>query len=88
MKKYTKTNPITVEPDISITQLMEDYFYHHYHKLYPPEQQTAANVTKQYRLLSKQHHSDHSQGKGDGDVMQRKLNNARDQLKPLADIDR
>ncbi len=35
VKKYAKTNPVTVEPDISINQLMEDYFYHHYHKLYP-----------------------------------------------------
>lgn len=35
IKKYTKTNPITVDQDITLQNLADNYFYKYYHKLYP-----------------------------------------------------
>lgn len=35
VKQYVKTNVVTVPPDITIQTLVNDYFYQHYHKLYP-----------------------------------------------------
>ncbi len=35
IRKYVKTNPIAVSPHITLQQLVEEYFYHYYHKLYP-----------------------------------------------------
>jgi len=35
IKKYTKTNPVTVSPSISLQELLENYFYKYYFKLYP-----------------------------------------------------
>lgn len=35
VKKYAKTNVITIPANISIQTLVDDYFYQHYHKLYP-----------------------------------------------------
>ncbi len=35
LRKYTKTNPVTVPPDISLQELVDNYFYKYYHKLYP-----------------------------------------------------
>ncbi|MBA2655322.1 MAG: site-2 protease family protein [Gammaproteobacteria bacterium] len=35
IKKYAKTHPITVQPDITLQDLVDNYFYKHYHKLYP-----------------------------------------------------
>lgn len=35
IKKYAKTNVITVPPNISLQDLVDNYFYKHYHKLYP-----------------------------------------------------
>ncbi len=35
IKKYTKPNPISVSPEISIQTLVDDYFHKHYYKMYP-----------------------------------------------------
>lgn len=35
IKKYVKINPISVQEDMSIQDLVEHYFYKYYHKLYP-----------------------------------------------------
>jgi len=35
IRKYVKTNPVTVPPHITVQELVENYFYHYYHKLYP-----------------------------------------------------
>lgn len=35
IRKYVKTNPIYVEPTITIQNLVDNFFYKHYHKLYP-----------------------------------------------------
>ena len=35
IKKYTKTNVVTVSPKISLQELIDNYFYKYYHKLYP-----------------------------------------------------
>lgn len=35
VRKYAKTNPVTVTSDLTISEVMERFFYHYYHKLYP-----------------------------------------------------
>lgn len=35
IKKYAKQNPVTVESNLTIDELMANYFYNYYHKLYP-----------------------------------------------------
>lgn len=35
IKKYTKTNVVTISPKISLQELIDNYFYKYYHKLYP-----------------------------------------------------
>lgn len=35
IKKYVKKDPIYVESDLTLQELVEDYFYRYYHKLYP-----------------------------------------------------
>lgn len=35
IRKYARVNPVTVPPDITIQQLVNDYFHRYYHKLYP-----------------------------------------------------
>ncbi|KTD18744.1 inosine 5'-monophosphate dehydrogenase [Legionella lansingensis] len=35
IKKYVKTNPIWVESDMTLQELVDNYFYQYYHKLYP-----------------------------------------------------
>lgn len=35
IKKYVKTHPITVQSNINLQDLVDNYFYKYYHKLYP-----------------------------------------------------
>lgn len=35
IKKYVKKDPISVEAELTLQQLVENYFYRYYHKLYP-----------------------------------------------------
>ena len=35
IKKYTKPNPITVPPNLSLQELVDNYFHQHYYKMYP-----------------------------------------------------
>lgn len=35
IRNYTKTNPITVAPNVSLQSLVDDYFHKHYYKMYP-----------------------------------------------------
>lgn len=35
IKKYVKTNPVTVKSNITLQELVDNYFYKYYHKLYP-----------------------------------------------------
>jgi Zn-dependent protease/predicted transcriptional regulator len=35
IKKFVKTPPISVQPHMTIQELVDNYFYHYYHKLYP-----------------------------------------------------
>jgi Zn-dependent protease/predicted transcriptional regulator len=35
VRRFMKSNPITVPSDISLRELVEDYVYRHHHKLYP-----------------------------------------------------
>lgn len=33
--QFMKTEPVTVEPNLTVDRLVSDYFYRHYHKMYP-----------------------------------------------------
>ena len=35
VSRFMGTDPICVSPDMSVRQLLENYFYHHHHKLFP-----------------------------------------------------
>ncbi len=35
IKKYTRPNPITVPPNLSLQELVDNYFHQHYYKMYP-----------------------------------------------------
>ncbi|KTD21725.1 site-2 protease family protein [Legionella londiniensis] len=35
IEKYAKTNPVTVTEPLTLAELMNNYFYRYYHKLYP-----------------------------------------------------
>lgn len=35
VSRFMKPNPITVDPDLPVDRLVSDYFYRHYHKMYP-----------------------------------------------------
>lgn len=38
IRKYVHTHPVTVPPNITVQELIDDYFYKYYHKLYPVAQ--------------------------------------------------
>jgi Zn-dependent protease/CBS domain-containing protein len=35
VRRFMIDNPVTVPPDITVHQLVDDYVYHHYHELFP-----------------------------------------------------
>lgn len=35
VRRFMRTEPITVSPDISVAELVEDYFYRHHYKMFP-----------------------------------------------------
>lgn len=35
IRKYVTVNPVTVRPDVTVQELVDDYFYKYHHKLYP-----------------------------------------------------
>lgn len=43
IRKYVKTDPITVQPNLTLQELIDNYFYKYHHKLYP--------VTENARLV-------------------------------------
>jgi Zn-dependent protease/predicted transcriptional regulator len=35
VRRFMKTDPVTVSPDLTVDRLVEDYLYHYHHKMYP-----------------------------------------------------
>lgn len=35
VRRFMKSNPVTVDPSISIEKLIQDYFYHYHYKMFP-----------------------------------------------------
>jgi predicted transcriptional regulator len=55
VQRFMKTDPVTVTPDLSVEQLVEDYIYKHHYKMFPVVEDTDKLVgcvtTKQVKEI-------------------------------------
>lgn len=57
IERFVKRDPVTVSPDVTIRQLVEDYFYKYHHKMYPVvegDDLKGCITTKQIRAVPKE----------------------------------
>lgn len=57
IEKFVKRDPVTVSPNVTIRQLVEDYFYKYHHKMYPVVEGDTLRgciTTKQIRSVPKE----------------------------------
>ncbi len=69
VRRFMKTDPVTVQPGVSVQELVEDYIYEHHYKLFPVVEDTSRLVgcvsTKQVKEVPKEERTE----KRVGDVM-------------------
>jgi len=54
VERFMKTEPITVEPNLTVSELVKDYFYKHHYKMYPIVEAgkvTGCVTTRQIRQI-------------------------------------
>jgi Zn-dependent protease/CBS domain-containing protein len=58
VKRFMKTDPVTVTPSLSVAQLVEDYIYKHHYKMFPVVEDTNRLIgcvtTKQVREIPRE----------------------------------
>jgi Zn-dependent protease/CBS domain-containing protein len=65
VKKFMKSDPITVSPSLSLDDLIEDYIYKHHHKMYPVtdgDNLTGCVTINQIKEIPKEQRANHTVG--------------------------
>jgi hypothetical protein len=65
VKKFMKSDPVTVSPSLSLEDLVEDYIYKHHYKLYPVTDGNKLQgcvTIKQIKEIPKEERSQHTVG--------------------------
>jgi Zn-dependent protease/CBS domain-containing protein len=63
VRRFMKTDVVTVPPDISVAELVQDYFYKHHYKMFPVSQNdllAGCVTTKQVKDLPREQWTNHS----------------------------